>query len=840
MTRRESEFVNSTMPKQRDFEKDFAELQERYDFVVRAMAEAFGRCEIIYDDQGRPIDWKYIEANQGVARCYQVDSVVGRRASEFIGDVRKNAGNVLSLFSRVSQSGRPESFTGYVGGLNRWLYIRAARSRTGEVIEVCEDWTARRRVDELLSNNSERVALVQDTASAGYWDWDVHQNKIRWTDQMYELFGIKRDESVDLMQAWIDRVHPEDRDSAITKMQEAIRGQQNLFNEYRIVRPDGKPAWIAVLGRGTYDEGGKNTYLTGICIDVTARKAMETELSIARTELEEDYRNFDRLRSLVRKLSLNADMQSLLEEVLSASISLMNTRIGFIFRVDESADIMRVSMQTEPVTMAHRMIRRGEYASGRAWAERKQIVVENMWSDPAFANLLDSTDIRKDDWQSVVATPLISHENRVLGVISIYFKGTGHARERNLHLLELYARYAADAIEFVEYRNSLNKQDGKLKETLRLTQETKSQLEAVIEAIQDGICVLDRDSKIVFANQAMVRMGGVSTVDELRQKLGDLSKNIELKEAPAFSRISEWPVARIFRGESIRELQFEARRISGDQEWLFQCSGEPVRNERGEVILAVVVIRDVTEKKQTEVLRATIESRDEFLSMASHELKTPLTSLHVALQLIQRMIEKPEPQDADYLNRLTARALESSSRLGRLVNELLDLTRIRVGKMQLEKHRVNLGDCVRTVLSQMQEDIVRARSEIRIELDQRAEGEWDRSRIEQVVSNLISNALKYGEGQPIEIQTQLTQDARKVLLTVRDYGLGIPSDMQSRIFQRFDRAGMSERILGLGLGLYIVRQIVEAHGGRVWVDSVPKKGSVFFVELPANAEGVMT
>lgn len=834
-SRNDSGVANKSESRVQDLENQLKSLRERYEFILRSMGEAFAHCEVIYDEQGWPVDWRYLDANRVLEQRLKVENVVGKRASELLGDVRSKAGNILSLYSRVAQSGQFETFAGYVDGLESWLHIRASSPRSGEVIAICEDITDQKRVEGLLDVSRERVALAQTLAGAGYWDWNTQTNEIHWTEQMYELFGVDRNRTTRLMDAWIERLHPEDREEAVRKIKEALSGNRNLYNEYRVVHPDGKLSWISVLGRGTYDEQGHNTHMTGICIDITARKKMESDLAIARGELEEDVQNFERLRNMSRRLWVGLEKQSLLSEILIASAKLMHTAMGIIFLIDEQANLMRSTVHAGlpfGTSMGDGIIHPGQYATGRAWNEARQIVVENVETDPGFAGTRGLQYTQEVGFRSIVATPLISRDNRVLGVISIYFKGVGRPRERNLQLLELYARQAADVIEFVDNRNVMKAQQERLKETLRLTQETKSQLEAVFEAIQDGICVFDRESHLVFANRALAKMGGFESVEVMRRQLGDVSRSLEFKSIPAFSRLDEWPVARVLRGESIRNMQLEARRIETGQEWVFHCSGEPVRDEQGEVILAVVVIRDVTEKKQAEELRATLESRDEFLSIASHELKTPLTTLHVALQLIRRMLADQQKFDSNQLERLSSRALESSDRLGRLVNELLDLTRIRAGKIRLEKKSVNLTRSVHAVLEQMNEEIRRAQIALSVRSDEAVIGDWDPSRIEQVIANLVSNAIKYGEGQPIEIEVKANPATQQALLVVRDYGMGIPEEMQSRIFQRFERGAINEKIIGLGLGLYIVRQIVEAHGGKVWVDSAPKKGSAFFVELP--------
>ncbi|WP_437313792.1 AAA family ATPase [Sorangium sp. So ce385] len=230
-----------------------------------------------------------------------------------------------------------------------------------------------------------------------------------------------------------------------------------------------------------------------------------------------------------------------------------------------------------------------------------------------------------------------------------------------------------------------------------------------------------------------------------------------------------------------------------------------------------------------------IERRDEFLLVASHELKTPLTSLKMQAHLIERLLRRyqrselaPERLDAalQVLNRQIAR-------LAHLVNELLDVTRLSAGRLTLARAPVDLAALVREVVERMSQQLADARCGVQLDLDEPVVGRWDPSRMEQVLINLLSNAMKYGAGGPIHVIVRGHSD--RALLVVRDHGMGIAEADQARIFERFERAVSVRNFGGLGLGLYIVRWIVTAHGGTIRVESELGAGASFIVELPLNA-----
>ncbi|WP_224240496.1 sensor histidine kinase [Hyalangium gracile] len=217
----------------------------------------------------------------------------------------------------------------------------------------------------------------------------------------------------------------------------------------------------------------------------------------------------------------------------------------------------------------------------------------------------------------------------------------------------------------------------------------------------------------------------------------------------------------------------------------------------------------------------------ELIGVASHDLANPLNALQLLLTRLRRMDPKREPQR---LSDGLAAALRHSQRLGQLLHNLLDLSRLSSGKLALELSRVDLSEVVREVVERHAEQAAEAGCSITFESPQRIEGQWDRLRLERVVTNLLSNALKFGRGKPIEVHLEQTDGQARLM--VRDHGVGIPVEAQRRIFERFEREKSAGRHAGFGLGLYIVRQLVEAHGGSIRVESMPDQGAAFVVELP--------
>jgi signal transduction histidine kinase len=226
-----------------------------------------------------------------------------------------------------------------------------------------------------------------------------------------------------------------------------------------------------------------------------------------------------------------------------------------------------------------------------------------------------------------------------------------------------------------------------------------------------------------------------------------------------------------------------------------------------------------------EALRA-VRVRDDFLAIASHELRTPLTPLKLQLDSLIRAFDG----DARIKERLE-RAARQTERLVRLTEDLLDVSRITAGRLELEPQRLDLGELVSELLERHREEASRAGSSVSFDRPGAPTWvRWDRARTLQAVSGLITNAIRYGRGKPIEVK--IVEAAELVSVAVKDQGVGIEPSAHERIFERFERAAAARGYGGLGLGLYLVREIAKAHGGDITLSSTPDIGSVFTLRLP--------
>jgi protein-histidine pros-kinase len=337
----------------------------------------------------------------------------------------------------------------------------------------------------------------------------------------------------------------------------------------------------------------------------------------------------------------------------------------------------------------------------------------------------------------------------------------------------------------------------------------------LLELARDGIFVRGyEDGVIRYWNRGAEAMYGWTR----EEALGRVSHELLATEFPGAREEIEHTLSE--RGSWEGELVHTRRdggRVSVASRWALQ------RDEDGEPAAILEINSDISERKALERMER------EFIAMVSHELRNPLTSLKVFAEILQ--------VTEAYNARAVEVILAQSDRLNRLIGDLLDASRIEAGRLRLRRTQADLAALVRAQVEQAGATTPRHT----FALDAPAGpllGWWDRDRLEQVLENLLSNAIKYSpQGGEIRVRVEATRagdEAGEARVSVADTGVGIPAEALPRLFSRFFRteAASSSGVKGLGLGLYISRSLVEAHGGRVWAESEPGRGSTFTFTLP--------
>jgi len=389
--------------------------------------------------------------------------------------------------------------------------------------------------------------------------------------------------------------------------------------------------------------------------------------------------------------------------------------------------------------------------------------------------------------------------------------------------------------------NSFNQMLDVIQERDEFIRQSEEQFRAAFELAAVGNVLISPHGDFLRVNSEICRLLGYTKKELLQFNFADVTY-------PADLDLSQSYQSDLVQGESPSSI-FEKRYVTKNGTILWAIlSAAPIRDSAGNVTALIAVVQDITERKRAEQERdrlllkerearleaeKSIQVRDEFLSIASHELRTPLTPIKMHLEMMRMQLQEIDPASVPGSLELI-KAFDISERqvanLENLIQDLLDVSRITAGRVVLNRRTVHLQDLILDILERSQLEIQKSSSRIDLKFDAQPIGDWDPMRIEQIFLNLLTNAFKYGNGQPIEIA--VSESATHAILAVRDHGIGISPENHSRIFERFERVASIRHYSGLGLGLYITRELVLAHGGSIRVQSELGKGSTFIVELP--------
>jgi PAS domain S-box-containing protein len=361
------------------------------------------------------------------------------------------------------------------------------------------------------------------------------------------------------------------------------------------------------------------------------------------------------------------------------------------------------------------------------------------------------------------------------------------------------------------------------------------------EAIPIVVWTADADGRLTYVNERFVL--GTGLTPEEAAGSGWIEA-VHPDDREGFT--AAWRAARIARAP----LEAEAR-LRAKEAWRWHLWRAAPELEGDAVVAWLGTSTDIEDQKRAQQelseararaeelyaeARRAVEVREDFLSVASHELKTPIAALSLQLETMVRSVKTTgAPPKAELAAKLE-RAFRLVGRLVRLIEQLLDVTRISDGRIELSPEPTDLSAVVRDVASRLEEDARRSGTTIVVDADGPVVGRWDPLRVEQVALNLLSNAVKYGAGRPVEVRVAANGE-ESARLEVADHGIGIAEEDQARIFDRFERAVPSSEYGGLGLGLWIARQIVQAHAGSIGVESAPGEGATFTVDLPRTRDG---
>jgi len=550
------------------------------------------------------------------------------------------------------------------------------------------------------------------------------------------------------------------------------------------------------------------------------------ELARANVELTLERDRLDALYRIARELSASLDLDRVLSRTLTLVAQAVGVKQASLLLVDRESEylVYRAALGRRnylPRGGVRTKYRRGVGLAGWVWATGEATIVADLSNDPHWVpDENDSTAERR----SALAVPLTTGED-VLGVLLLFHPQVGFFTEAHFRLVSAAASQVAAAINNAELYWLIRESAERLGNMLLAQQEEYAKSQAILEGISDGVMVTDADGQVILFNAAAERILGASREWILGRPMTELSGLYGREGLDWVETVTEWTssVTSWEKGAFLeRRLEIEGRVVS--------VRIAPVLMQDG-FLGMVSVFRDIT--KEVEAERA----KSEFVSTVSHELRTPMTSIKGYTDLLYLGAAGEVNEDQ---RRFLGIIKSNVDRLTMLVHDLLDISRIETGRMRFDFKPLSMGQIINELLLAM-----RAQAEERdLQLVANVPADLppvrgDHDRVTQILTNLVANACQYTpSGGQITVTVRFTDGF--VQVDVADTGIGIATEDQQKIFERFFRADhpLVHETDGTGLGLPIVKSLVELHGGRIWVESELGKGSTFSFTLPVAGEGV--
>ena len=406
------------------------------------------------------------------------------------------------------------------------------------------------------------------------------------------------------------------------------------------------------------------------------------------------------------------------------------------------------------------------------------------------------------------AAPLHDEEGRVSGSVAVG-RDVTEQRQAEAEREQLLG-------QLKEANRQLLASDLRNQQSATQAEKQLEQMNALLRNLREGVIIVDREGHILLRNDAACEIFGDPDEPVLRVFDSTHAQVLGSNGEPLPPELL--PISRVLRGEQLVNEEATVVRADGSSRRVVFGSGA-VLDEHGQAEMAILVYRDVTELRNLE------QSREEFLSMISHDLRAPITVVQGNAQIIQRMMDRPE------MVRQSAESIYTAAhRMNRMIQDLVDSARLESGQLHLERLPLDVASFA--VELKQRFSLFMETDRISIEMPEfRSTVLADPDRLERILTNLLSNALKYSDGT---VEVKVEEGGDEVKISVIDHGAGIDREELPHLFERFYRAKSSKRKEGLGLGLYITRMLVEAHGGRIWAESEPDRGSTFCFTLPVT------
>ncbi len=701
-----------------------------------------------------------------------------------------------------------------------------------------DELSERKRTEDALIESEERLHLALDAAHMGIWDWDIKTGGIIWSEQVYRIFGGESKAFTGSYENFISLIFPADRKKVIYQINENLNHPNKAFHvEFRVTWPDGSSHWLEEKGRVYCDTDGNPVRMAGTVTDITDRKTAEHKLTDANenlehytTVLEQRSGQLKTAAEVSRAASEILDPTQLSQQVVDLVCERFRLYYAGLFIVDETnkwAILTAGSGQAgkKMLEAGHKLEIGSTSMVGWCIANRQPRIALDVGEEAVRFNnpVLPGT-------RSELALPL-STRGQMIGALSIQSDQESAFSKEEIATFQSMADQLANAILNARLYDQLQREleeRKEIEEEIRVLntgladrieirtadlRASEEKFRALAENNPLQITRYDNDGRYLYVNRADFdnTLKPENLIGKtIREALGD----------SAFVDFAERCIRQVFETGQPLKTEYE---LGNDYAawWL-----APEYDPNGEVISVIASTMNITERKRIEEeLQAMNKELEAFSYSVSHDLRAPLRAVDGFSHILMEEFKDTIPAEANqYLQHIS----EASTHMGQLIDDLLRLSRIT--RAELHLHPVNLSEMAASIMNELISREPERRIKITIEPDLSTIG--DERLLQVALENLLNNACKFTmKKKNAQIKIGKTSHEGRDAFYIKDNGVGFDMTYSDKLFGAFQRLHSVEDFPGTGIGLAIVQRVIHKHGGKIWAESQPNKGTTFYFML---------
>ncbi len=749
-----------------------------YQTLLDMFCEGFCILEII-DKQGTPFDIRVLGAN------IAYEKLTGQSVGELMGSfLEYPIDYYIQIYNSLDLKNGPARFEYKAKALNRYFDICVYLIDDTENIIVgvtFQDTTLRKQNENLLRQHGERFEAAMDAAHMAYWDWDQAADHSVLSDTASNLFGLKPGETLCCSSDGLRLIHPDDKERYRSIVMNAVETNGSWHCEYRIIRPyDGKIIWLEERASSKKDAETGKTYQSGIVWDITDRKKDELALLQAKEQSEIDRKNIEAILKVMPSGILMVDAGEM-------KFSYMNRRAVELYGSNFTGHELKTHM--------------GKIKMRKLDGTHFKFEELPVYQSLVYGHEVHNTEIimdRADGSRLMIvesSAPIYDSEERITAAV-VAFDDIAERKRTELAL-----------------------------------QESENRYHSLFRSMDEGLCIIEvicdqaqmpADFRLIEVNPAFEKLTGMK--NPAGRLLSSFYPNIEDYWLEVLGRVA-------LTGEPVQYTN----EVKSLNRW-YNINAFMVHTNGTEAI--AVLFDDVSQEiKARNEMEKLIKIQDEVFANVSHELKTPLSVIFSTIQLLELYMRRDSLDANRYGVYKSVRTIKQNCyRFTKLINNIVDLSKIDSGFFKLDLSNENIVDIVENIVQSIAEYIKGKGLSVVFDTDVEEKIiACDPGKIERILLNLISNAVKFSNPEGT-ISVSISDHGDQVEITVQDTGIGIEGKYLDTIFERFNQVDktLARNAEGSGIGLSLVKSIVDLHGGTVSVESEIGKGSTFRVCLPVR------